>query len=474
MKIKALLILTITIFMVVFISCDDDLNQIGNSIQPGGDDIFVYVDTVLITAKTVSLEDSVYARTQWGLLGDYTDPMFGNIKSDYISELYCPDNTKFPDKTISIDSTFIEILSDQFLGDSISPFGIAAYRATSQLTGHFFTNVNPKKYCDMTDPLGQGVFSIKDASFTDSDGLKAYSFQLRVNNAVGQSFYDEWQNTNGGTFKNSDEFRKFFKGMYVTTNFGSGTLISINTTTLKIYLKYNGRNKADTADSIRVGLFRMAFTPEVIQLNHVQNKNPDYLFTNSDTRTYLKSPAGVCTELTIPLAEIMKKAEETGKKNNKLNAANFKIKGFTEEEEKSKLGRSSALLFVNKDSIKDFFYDKKMADSKTSYMMELSTSNNTYNFVYANMRGSTSNNIANLVNYYMDYYKGKDNIPDLKYYVIPVSFDYQTSSSSSGSTIYTYSKVFNQMSPTSAVLRTDEENMKMSLIFSNYNSSSTE
>jgi hypothetical protein len=72
----------------------------------------------------------------------------------------------------------------------------------------------------------------------------------------------------------------------------------------------------------------------------------------------------------------------------------------------------------------------------------------------------------------MDYYKGKDNIPDLKYYVIPVSFDYQASTSSSGSTIYTYTKVFNQMSPASAVLRTDEDNMKMALIFSNYNSSS--
>jgi hypothetical protein len=457
--------------MVVFISCDDDLNRLGSSIQPEGDDIFVYVDTVLITAETVSLNDSVYARTQWGLLGDYTDPVFGNVKSDYLSELYCPDNTAFPDKTLSIDSTFIEILSDRFIGDSISPFGIAAYRVKEPLTGHFFTNVDPKEYCEMKQPLGQGIFSVHDAALVDN-GSWIYSYKLHLDKSVGQGFYDEWKNSNGNTFKNSEKFRKFFKGMYVTTSFGGGSLLNINTTALRIYLSYTGRNKADTEDSTRVGLFRMVFTPEVIQLNHIQNKNPNYLFMNNDTRTYLKSPAGVCTELTIPLADIMKKAEETGKKNNKLNAANFNIKGFTEEEEKTNLGRSSTLLFVNTDSITDFFYKKKIADAKTSYIMEWSSSTNTYNFAYANVRNNLSNNIANLINYYMDYYKGKDNIPNLKYYVIPISADFQSSTTSSGSTVYTYTKVFNQMSPTSAILRTDEDNMKMALIFSNYNSSS--
>ncbi|NDV94463.1 DUF4270 domain-containing protein [Dysgonomonas sp. 521] len=469
MNIKALLNLTIAILMVVFISCDDDLTEVGNSIQPGGDDISIYIDTVQITARTVSLEDSVYARTQWGLLGNYTDSYFGSVKSDYLAELYCPENTKFPDKTFSIDSTFIEILSESFLGDTISPFGIAAYRVTTPLTANFFTNANPKKYCDMTEPLGQGIFSIADAP--NDSGLRSYF--LRLKNSVGQEFYDEWENSKGATFKNSETLKKFFKGMYVTNSFGTGSLLSINATQLKIYFKYTGRNVADTADSTRVGLFRLTFTPEVIQLNHVQNKNPEYLFTNSDTRTYLKSPAGVCTEITIPLGEIMKKASETGKKNNKLNAANFKIKGYSEVEEESSLGRSSTLLFINKDSLNNFFLKKKMADAKTSFIMERSAATNTYNFVYANVSGSTSNNIANLVNYYMDYYKDEDkaNIPDLKYMVIPISASTQSSTSTYGSSYNTYVNVYNQMNPTSAVLRTDKDNMKMALIFSNYNSS---
>ena len=170
----------------------------------------------------------------------------------------------------------------------------------------------------------------------------------------------------------------------------------------------------------------------------------------------------------------MKKAEETGKKNNKLNAANFKIKGFTEEEEKTNLGRPSTLLFINKDSLTNFFSDrnKNRPDAKTSFVMERSSTTNIYNFVYGNIASSTVNNIANLINHYMDYYKGKDNIPDLKYLVIPVSTKTQSSTTSSGSSVTMYTNVYNLMTPASAIFRTDVNNMKMGLIFSNYNSTS--
>lgn len=466
MKIKTLLNLAIAALMIVFVACDDDINQVGNSIQPDGDDIGVSTDTVVIKAKTVSLNDSVYALADSILLGNYTDPVFGKVTSDYLTELYCPENTTFPDKTISIDSTFIEVVSFRTYGDTTSPFGISAYRVTSPLKANFFTNLDPKRYCDMTKTLGQGVFTIKDTPA--SSGQR--SFLLRANKSLGQEFFDEWKNSKGATFKNSETLKEFFKGIYVTNSLGAGSMMNVSATVLRIYLKYTGRNVADTADSTRVGIFRLAATPEVIQLSHIQNSNPASLFANSDTRTYIKSPAGVCTELTIPLGEIIKKADASGKKNNKLNAANFKIKGYTEEEQKSNLERPRTLLFINKDSLNNFFLNKKMTDAKTSFIMEWSTSTNTYNFTYSNVKGATSNNIANMINYYMEQYKGKSNVPDLTYLVIPVSAKTQASTSSSGSTIYSYTNVYNQMSPTAAILRTDTENMKMSLIFSNYNS----
>lgn len=468
MKIKLLLNLTIVLFAIAFASCNDTLDSIGSNIQPAGDDISVYVDTVVLTAKTVSLEDSVYARHASGLLGEYIDPVFGKIKSDYLSELYCPEKLSFHKNATTIDSVFLDVISYGFYGDSISPVGIAAYRIDKKnLDKNYFTNISPTDYSSMQQVIGRGVFTIKDADVY-STGKR---YRLSVNKSLGNEFFNEWKNSDGATFKNSETLKKFFKGIYVTTTMGSGSLIDVNTNILQIYYSYTGRNTADTEDSTYVGLFRLPTISEVIQLNQIQNSVPSYMFENSDTRAYLKSPAGVCAEVTIPLKDIMEKAKKNDL-TNKLNSATFKLKGYTEEEEKMGMARSSNLLFVNKDSLSNFFTKNNMANSKTSFIMIRDASTNTYNFSYSNLASSVSNNLATTVNYYVDYYKDKASVPDLKFLVIPISATSQYVTSGY-SQVLTYSNVYNQMAPTSAILRTDSKNMKMALIFSNYNASKT-
>lgn len=468
MKIKLLLNLTAALFAIALISCNDDLDSIGDNIQPDGDDISVYVDTVILTAKTVSLEDSVFARHASGLLGEYTDPIFGKIKSDYLSELYCSEDLAFHKNTTTIDSVFLDIVSDTFYGDSISPIGIAAYRVDKKnLEKNFFTNIKPTDYCSLKTVIGRGVFTIKDA---DAYGT-GKKYRLSVDKSLGDEFYDEWKNSES-TFDNSETLREFFKGMYVTTTLGSGSLISVNTNILQIYYSYTGRNTADTADSTYVGVVRFASTGEVIQLNQIQNTIPDYLYQNSDTRAYLKSPAGVCAEITIPLQEIMNKAKRDDI-TNKLNSATFKLKGYTEEEEKTETSRSTNLLFIHKDSLVNFFSGNNMADSKTSFIMVRDATSNTYNFSYSNLAASVSNNLATMVNYYVDYYKDEEDVPDLKFLVLPITAvsQYVTSGYTQ---VATYTNIYNQMTPASTILRTDTANMKMALIFSNYNSAITE
>ena len=468
MKIKLLLNLTIVLFAIAFVSCNDDLDTIGGNIQPGGDDISVYVDTVVLTAKTVSLEDSVYARHASGLLGEYTDPIFGKIKSDYLSELYCPEDLAFHKNKTTVDSVFLDVISDVFYGDSISPVGIAAYRVDKKnLEKDFFTNIKPTDYSSMKEVVGRGVFTIKDA---DAYGT-GKRYRLSVAKSLGDEIYEEWVNSEKAGTKFPEAFRNFFKGIYVTSTLGSGSLININTNILRIYYSYTGRNTADTADSTYVGSVMLPSTGEVIQLNQVQNTIPSYLLEESDTHTYLKSPAGVCTEITIPLKDIMNRAKKDNI-TNKLNSATFKLKGYTEEEEKMAMNRSTNLLFINKDSLVNFFSKNNMADSKTSFIMVRDATSNTYNFSYSNLASSVSNNLATMVNYYVNYYKDKEDVPDLKFLVLPITATSQYVTSGY-SQVLTYTNIYNQMTPTSAILRTDEENMKMALIFSNYNSAKT-
>ncbi len=53
----------------------------------------------------------------------------------------------------------------------------------------------------------------------------------------GQKFYDETIN-NPGTFKNQETFNEFSRGLYVTTTFGSGNILSVASSVLKIYYNY--------------------------------------------------------------------------------------------------------------------------------------------------------------------------------------------------------------------------------------------
>lgn len=455
MKIKTLLSLAIAFFAVVFVACDDDLGQLGESIQPKDDDINAKGDTINLKAATYSFEDSVYARTQYGLLGEYIDPIFGKVKSDYMTELFCPDNVEFKNpnnKKITIDSVLLKTEFVNFTGDTVAPMGLSVYEVTEPLKAFFFTNVDPAKYTsNMSKLLGQNIFSIQDLPDTVISSSRIRTIYTQLNLSLGERFYKEWVDSKD-TFKDSDTMSKFFKGIYVTTTFGSGTIINTDQTTFDIYYTYQIRNVANTADSAAVGVFRLPVTPEVIQMNRVKNSLPSGMLGQSDVQTYLKTPAGVYTELTIPLKDIMNSVG----KDRVLNAANFKIKGFTEQEEKSGLIRPSYVLVINKDSLKNYFYDQRYsASSKTAFVVSRNTTSNTYDL----------GNLAYVINYYSNYYKDQAELPDLKYLMIPIDVSTVYSSTTGTNSI---ADVFNMMYPTSAILRTDPDNMKMTVISSKY------
>ncbi|MBB4034602.1 hypothetical protein GGR21_000489 [Dysgonomonas hofstadii] len=457
MKIKTLLSLAVALFAVVSISCDDNLSSLGGNIQPDGDDIMAGGDTVYVKAKTVSFKDSIYARTTRGMLGEYVDPVFGKIKSDYLCEFFYPKDTVKPflDNVLSIDSVFLNTGFITFYGDSVSPMGVSVYEITSPLVPFFFTSIDPAKYCDMTKVLGQSIFTIQNVPDTIDSGYK--TLKTRLDLSLGDRIYNEWL-TKKETFESPEAFKEFFKGVYITTTFGSGSLIQTEFTEMDVHYTYTGRNSDDTADSIRSTLLRLSVTPEVIQMNRIKNdfsnmEDTDY----NNEKTYMKTPAGLYTELTIPLGEILDKIG----KDKTLNAVNFVMKGFTEEEDKLDTQRPNTILLINKDSLENFFYKRKLHDNVTSFIMSWnsSTSSGVYN-------SYDFGNIAAAVNHYADYYKNEAVIPDLKYLMIPISIS-TTTSSSTGSTQVT--NIYNLMSPTSAILRTDPDNMKMSIVYSKYN-----
>lgn len=449
-----LFILGVGLGLAILGGCNDELSEVGSSIQPDGDKSFVYVDSFQLSAKTV-LMDSVYARTTSGLLGEIYDPLYGNIKSDYLCQFYCPENYQFQNTPLNgvIDSMDLRIFYSSWVGDSLTPMQVTVYPITTVPERNFYTNVDPEKYCDMQTVLGQKMYTAYDVTISDSvrNGLTSTTYtpvvRVKLPTEIGQDFYNETVN-NPSSFENQDAFNQYFPGLYITNTFGSGNLLTVYQTSFFIYYRYTVEGSAGQ-DSIVNGREQFNVTREVIQLNHVANANLEPLLLPDEKYTYMRTPAGVYTELTLPITEIK---ETVGSRF--LNNLPLTLHAMPQENWDYAFEPPSYLLLLPTDSVKGFFEQNKVENNETAFL------SGTYD---SSTRTYTFGNISNLIKYQLE------NAPDedLQVSVIPVSRE--TQSDSYSGTEYTVT-LSNYMLPSGVKIVKDNDYMKVGLTTSEYNS----
>lgn len=183
-------------------------------------------------------------------------------------------------------------------------------------------------------------------------------------------------------------------GFYIKNVGGTGNMAKIWNTELIFYWtrKKTIKAKDGVKDStaVSIGYNRFDGTEEVLQLNKIENdtENLKKLASKDQEKcTYLKSPAGIFTEVTLPIEDIMK-----GHEKDTLNTATISFPRLNNENEDNpyNFATPSTILMVQKDSLQSFFEKSKLADSRTSYTASYS-STGTYKNAY------TFQNIANLV-----------------------------------------------------------------------------
>ncbi len=386
MNIKPLLI-GLGLGITILSGCSDDLNLVGSTIQPDGDQMPVYVDTFQMQATTL-LMDSVYARTTNGLLGEFYDPLYGNVKSDYICQFYCPDDFKFQQKPINgqIDSVEFNIIyqNGAWVGDSLAPMRVQIYEINKEPERDFYTNFDPLEYCDMQKSLGMQTYTAYDNSVPDSvryavnsqgDSTYIPTITIRMPKDFGQKFYDESVN-NPGTFSSQENFNKFFQGLYVTNTYGSGNILQISYSSISIYYKYSLKG-SQGQDSTARASETFNVTKEVLQLNRFKNEEESLnkLLEDNDSFTYLKTPAGVYTQLTIPAKDIVERIGD-----RVINNIPLTIKALPQEDWQWALSAPANLLLLPKDSLATFFVNNKIEDSKTAFRASYNSSSRSYSF----------------------------------------------------------------------------------------------
>ena len=461
MKLESLYkVIAITSFVIFIFSCNDTLDQIGLSIQPGQDKLVVGVDTLQLQARTVKV-DSMYARTKYPVLGEYSDPIFGSIKSEYIAEFYLPTGTEFKTGAI-IDSVKAVLTYTTIMGDSVAPMGLSVYEVNKTLKGtNDYTHIDPAEYSDMSSPLGTQSFTGSNSTYeiqsytTDNYSTieyKEFIINVDLPKAIGDRFLEEFHKPGHGKLSDTDSFRDFFPGLYFTTTFGNSTIINVDLTSLYVYYHYlDVKGSSQQTDTIRNTTFRLNNTPEVRQIKHVKS-NDENLLDESLTHTYVKSPAGVNTEIVLPISELYENLQSKA-----LNLVNFTVYAIPDvtEDIKVKINPPNYLLLVNKDSLDGFFEKRRLSDNVTSFISE-PFDTNTFSYKF--------NNISTMINYYNSTFDGEPY--DLTYYLIPVDATFTTVQQGYNSSSQQLTSIHNQMWPTAAILDKKKGSLQLELIFS--------
>ena len=403
---KILRLLTVLVIAALtFAACDDTTEGIGGSITNDIDNINISSAVFPVATKSM-VSGAVLSRNNSGLIGKMKDPETGNyVKGDYMTQLGVL--SSFDVDTVAIKQAnngsieaygcYLLISYNANYGDTIAPMKVTAYEMTKPMA-------EDQEYYSDYDAFKNGWVSESNQHWSSNYNLSNTSdvknFQISLNKPYTK---DGKTYNNYGSYilqtyaKHPEYFKTNYKflhnvcpGFYIKNVGGTGNMAKIWNTELifKYKRQYTTKAKDGVTDSIIVdSLFnRFDGTEEVLQLNKIENKNMEQL-ANQQKWTYLKSPAGIFTEVTLPIEDIMK-----GHEKDTLNTAtiSFPRLNNVDEDNPYNFATPSTILMVQKDSLQSFFEKSKLADSRTSYTASYS-STGTYKNAY------TFQNIANLV-----------------------------------------------------------------------------
>ena len=372
MKIKILAVIAaITSFTLM--ACDETTDSIGSSLTDNIDMLEVTTDTFTVTSRSI-VADSVLSRNTTGYLGKIRDPETGNyITGDFMAQFGTLEDYNLPeiDSIVSVDSNgdvvadscHIRLFYTSYYGDSLATMNLTAHEMAEPMKENvkYYSNFNPiKEGLIRTDGIKVNkTYTLTDLSIDEDERWDASEYTPNIKINLNKEYTDKngVKYNNFGTYimrkyyENPDYFKNSYNfihdvcpGFYFEINDGLGSMAYITVSQLNIYFRY--RN-----DSIYIGTSTFAGTEEVLQTTNVTNDdNAIQTLAADNSCTYLKTPSGIFTEMTLPVDEVI-----NGHENDTLNTAKLTLPRInnTNHGEYS-LDVPSTLLMIPKDSLYSF------------------------------------------------------------------------------------------------------------------------
>ena len=274
------------------VSCSDDLGNLGESIRPSIDEIAIKTKTFDVNTYT-GYRDSVYVRTGYPLVGNITDPDFGQVTAGYLAQFYSSSKMGLDVKdsrdslTFSIlrtsapkelgydwsdyhykswdsivgnkiDSMTVRVYYRTFYGDSLTPMQLSVYGLNPSVEfetlpeKEFYSNNDFKAMYNESNLLGRKAFTSANRELSDSarkesdylpyieikldDELKDQFYKLCVEAAIARDKNNPHHGDFTDIFTDKKAMReKFLSGICVKPTFGDGVMIKVYYTAIYFF-----------------------------------------------------------------------------------------------------------------------------------------------------------------------------------------------------------------------------------------------
>jgi hypothetical protein len=338
-----------------------------------------------------------------GYVGKFTDPEFGSYEAGFLTQLNCVDNFSFPPlytkenpKGImagdSIHSITLLLYYSSYFGDSLNVCSISAYRLNKDLNENHYTNIDPENYYHRDSLLGRQSYTAVDLSVSKEErNADDYYPNVRIplSKKFGTEIY-ELSKRHPEYFKDSKSFiENVLQGIYVKNDNGDGTILYIEKVHLNmVYRDHfkdsigNNLQKENGEDSLYYASRTFAATQEVIQAHQFKNAEEKLKEKIAEQDwTYIKSPAGIFTQVTLPIQQIADELEK-----DTINSVKLAFTHYAQNSENEfSLQPPAALLLVRQKDMEEFFKTNQLPNNVTSYY----TRRNTYatnQYVFNNIK----------------------------------------------------------------------------------------
>ena len=505
----------------MMLSCNDSTDSIGSSLAGITDGVQIESASFDVSSQSI-VADSILSRNNVGYLGKVLDPETGSyVTGDFMTQFYSLENYQFPAKdslitydasgnlvkgVIKADSCEIRLFYSKHYGDSTKAMKLTAYELSRPMNENrnYYSNFDPMKegYVRTNGIQKDKVYTLTDFSIPknkrDTSTYTPY-ITIKLNEAYTDTQGNSYANygtyvmskyyDNPANFKNAYTFRNnVVPGFLFKHNSVIWNMAYIDITQLNVYFKYYGRVAYKTQvggntvtqyrDTVYHGVTVFWGTEEVLQSTTIINDSRAIAALASDAScTYLKTPAGIFTELTLPVDQIM-----NGHEKDTISVAKLSISRINNTLSGNDTFRTPEhVLMIPRDSLYSFFENNEMYNNKNSYVAtwaygtSSSPYGNTYDF----------NNISGMISAMYHTNSSSRSTNWNKVILVPVSLSTTSTSNqnsrysnysgypyhSSASTSTTITGVSNDMSLSSTKLvkgTTNNSPIKIDIIYSKF------